>query len=67
MNNEMELPKNFAQFTKEEQTLIIEYLNQLNPMQQQVYIIAKDHLGSSFHILKSNGFIEWYKRKSLTQ
>jgi hypothetical protein len=64
---DIELPGNFAQFTTEEQTLILEYLNQLNDMQKQVYNIAKQHLGSSFHILKSNGFIEWNKRKSISQ
>ena len=60
---DIELPGNFTKFTTEEQTLILEYLNQLNDMQKQVYNIAKQHLGSSFHILKSNGFIEWNKQK----
>jgi hypothetical protein len=31
----------------------------MNESQKKAYLIAKDHLGSSFNILKSNGFSEW--------
>ena len=43
---------------------VIEYLNQLSPMQQKAYNIAKQHLGTSFNVVKSNGFIDWLKEKS---
>jgi hypothetical protein len=46
-----------SQLTKEEQ----EYLNSLNDKERKAFEIAKNHLGSSFHIIKSNGFIEWKK------
>jgi competence protein ComGC len=42
-----------------------EYIESLNPKQKKAYNIAKDHLGSSFDLIKSNGLIEWKKTKSL--
>ena len=38
---------------------IAKYLNQLSPIEMKAYNIAKNHLGSSFNIAKSNGFIAW--------
>ena len=37
------------------------YLTQLNETQLKAYRVAKRHLGSSFNLSKSNGFIEWSK------
>jgi competence protein ComGC len=42
---------------------INEYLDNLNDLQIKAYNIALNHLGSSFNILKSNGFIDWKKSK----
>ena len=42
-------------------TLIQEYISQLNETQRIVYNIAKEHLGSSFNIEKSIGYLEWLK------
>jgi hypothetical protein len=66
MNTELniELPDNFTEYSKENQELILEYLSQLNDLQKKAYSIAKKHLGSSFHILKSNAYNEWLKQKS---
>lgn len=61
---EIELPSNYSQYSLEEQTLVLEYLNQLNNIQKQAYKIAKEHLGSSFHIVKSNGYTEWLNKKN---
>jgi hypothetical protein len=41
-----------------------EYIRSLNPYEKQAYEIAKTHLGSSFHLMKSIGFIEWKTRVS---
>jgi competence protein ComGC len=60
---ELDLPDNFAIFTEEEQEQIKKYLSELTDIQKQAYKIAKQHLGSSFHILKSNGFIQWIKNQ----
>lgn len=40
-----------------------EYIKEFNPKQMKAYTIAQSHLGSSFNILKSNGFKEWEKEK----
>ena len=40
-----------------------EYLNQLNDFQKKAYLIAQDHLGTSFNIFKSVGYIEYMKNK----
>ena len=37
----------------------VQYLNQLNDKEKKACIIAKDHLGSSFNIMKSVGYLEW--------
>lgn len=41
-----------------------EYIDSLNTKEKKAYFIAKNHLGSSFDLIKSNGFIEWKKTKS---
>ena len=40
-------------------TDIINYLEQLTPLQMKAYEIAKDHLKTSFDITRSNGYNEW--------
>jgi hypothetical protein len=42
--------------------LLIEYLESLSPIERTAMEIAKRHLGSSFNILKSNGYIKWSKK-----
>jgi hypothetical protein len=61
LDKELQLPDNYSSYSKETQQLILEYLSSLTPIEKQAYLIAKQHLGSSFHILKSNGFINWIK------
>ena len=55
-----ELIKNYS---KEIQIEIFNYLNELDDNNKKAYEIAYDHLGSSFNILRSNGFKEWKKSK----
>jgi hypothetical protein len=38
------------------------YLASLDEAQRQALAIARDHLGSSFHVGRSNGFKEWCKK-----
>jgi len=40
-----------------------EYWNSLSNFEKKAFLIAKNHLGSSFHIEKSNGYNEWLKKK----
>jgi hypothetical protein len=37
------------------------YLSQLNDTQLKAYRIARRHLGTSFNLVKSNGFVDWLK------
>jgi hypothetical protein len=37
------------------------YLKSLNEKEMKAYLIAKEHLGSSFDLSKSVGFINWKK------
>ena len=39
------------------------YLKSLNPKEYKAYLIAKEHLGSSFTLEKSIGFLEWIQNK----
>lgn len=57
------ISKEYQSYDKETQELIYEYLSQFDEFQKKAYFIAKEHLGSSFHLLKSNGYLEWKKKK----
>lgn len=46
-----------------EQELIEKYIQTFNEKEKKAFEIAKDHLGMSFQIEKSNGYIQW-KRKT---
>ena len=43
---------------------IYNYLSQLDEHNKQAYLIAYNHLGTSFNILKSNGYKEWINKKN---
>jgi hypothetical protein len=43
-------------------TIEKEYINGFDEKELKAYNIAKSYLGSSFHLIKSNGFIEWSKK-----
>ena len=58
---ELKMPDNFESYDIKLQANIIEYLSQLNPIEKKAYKIAKEHLGSSFNIVKSNGYCDWLK------
>jgi hypothetical protein len=46
-------------YTNDKQKEIYNYLCQLDEQQKKAYVIAFNHLGSSFNIYKSNGFKSW--------
>lgn len=58
------LPENFPTLPMELQEEIIQYLETMDNRQFKAYLIAKDHLGSSFNIFKSNGYKEWKNKKT---
>ena len=48
-------------------TLIQKYIEELNNFEKKGMKIAKDHLGSSFDLKKSSGFVKWnaeYSKKN---
>lgn len=61
-NLEVELPNNFHIYDQETQELIVQYIMQLDKIEKQAYTIGKQHLGSSFNVVKSNGFLNWKKK-----
>jgi hypothetical protein len=50
-------------YPKEKQIEIFNYLNEMDELNKKAYEIAYEHLGSSFNILRSNGFNEWKHSK----
>ncbi len=63
INLGLKLPDNFEKYDTKLQAQIIEYLSQLDIIDKKAYKIAQDHLGSSFNVVKSNGFCDWKKSK----
>lgn len=61
MVENIELPNNFNLLNKNEKDLTKKYLNQLSETEKKAYLIAKEHLGTSFDLFKSNGFLNWKK------
>lgn len=57
-NIEKVIETNYADFEN-----ITKYLRQLNALEKQAYTIAKSHLGSSFNILRSNGFSDFMAKQ----
>ena len=51
-------------YSKEKQQNIFNYLQEMDDHNRKGYIIAQDHLGTSFNIYKSNGYKEWINEKN---
>jgi len=60
MERAEEIEKESNKYSHEKET-IKDYLEQLNDTQWKGYLIAKQYLKSSFHLTKSNGYIEYKK------
>jgi len=61
------IPELIKQYPLEKQSEILEYLKNLDSQHIQAYLIALNHLGSSFNIYKSNGFKEWQKMNTASK
>lgn len=59
--NGCKLPSNIDRLPVETQVNVTNYLEQLNPIEVKAYNIAKEHLGTSFNLLRSNGYNNWLK------
>ena len=57
----IKLPDEYELYSPEIQMQIIKYLSTFNIIEKKAYMIAKQHLGMSFNLIKSNGYIDWIK------
>jgi len=57
------LPELINSYPIDKQIEIYNYLKDIDEQNKKAYLIALDHLGSSFNIYKSNGFKEWKTKK----
>ena len=48
-----------------ETILVEQYVASLTEKERAAYSIAKSHLGSSFSMEKSNGFLQWRKKNNV--
>ena len=53
------IPENVSTYPTEIQKEVYDYLKQLTEQEKKAYRIAYNHLGTSFHIIRSNGFKDW--------
>jgi hypothetical protein len=49
--------------TKPAEDLHVLYISSLNDRELKAYHIAKDHLGMSFTMERSNGYMQWKKKR----
>jgi hypothetical protein len=56
-----------VKISNEDQSEIANYINSLSKHETQTLEIAKSHLGSSFTIRKSIGFLEWNSKQKQKQ
>ena len=66
MNQEISTD-NLEKYPEEVRQYIIKYLEQLGDKEKIAYSIAKEHLGTSFDVVKSIGYITWKKSQSQSQ
>jgi hypothetical protein len=55
----IELPKEFETYDDQLKENVVKYLKSLNPIEKKAYMIGKHHLGSTFNLIRSNGFVIW--------
>jgi len=61
--NDINLPisDGMSTYSYEIQESLYNYLKQMDEKERKTYCIAISHLGSSFNLLKSNGYLKWKK------
>ncbi len=60
----LELPISFERYDLSTQESLIKYLKHLDIIEKKAYTIGKQHLGTSFNVLKSNGYNDWKKNNN---
>jgi hypothetical protein len=56
------IPELVSKMPLEKQSEIYSYLKHMGDIEKKAYLIAKEHLGTSFNICKSNGYKDWKKK-----
>jgi len=56
--------EDFSKYPQDVQDSILKYLEQLGDKERIAYSIAKEHLGTSFNVIRSIGYITWKKEQS---
>lgn len=56
-------PRGFNDMTPTQQEDVIAYLHTLDEVEQLAYTIALEQLGTSFDLLRFNGFCDWKKAR----
>ena len=64
IGTDLEVPMQVYFLPEATQRDVLEYLSTLTPIERKGYEIARNHLGPSFSIERSNGFKKWKKEKS---
>ena len=60
---ELPISESIKLYSEEQQKEIYQYLSEMTDQEKTAYKIALDHLGTSFNVYRSNGFIDWKKSK----
>lgn len=58
------MPLIYNTYSQAQKDQIHAYLSQFNETEKKAYRIAVDHLGTSYNVLKSNGFQDWLKNQA---
>ena len=58
------IPNIVSSYDLKEKELVFNYLKQLDEHHKKAYLIAFEHLGTSFNIYRSNGFKEWLSKNN---
>jgi hypothetical protein len=56
-----------SKYNEDVQQTILSYFKTFGVIEKKAFLIAKKHLGTSFHILKSTGYQEWKKNATSTK
>jgi hypothetical protein len=61
---QQEFIDNLEKYDEEARQSILKYIEQLGDKERIAYVIAKNHLGTSFDVVKSIGYITWKNNQS---
>jgi len=61
-----DLMNQVSNYNEDLQQCILTYLKTFGIIEKKAFVIAKKHLGTSFHILRSTGYQEWKKNAGVS-